>query len=135
MIGNEALAKYTLCHVARYAGATRDRIFAGLTGNWLSGYWNLSAGVAYHEGWITSSAGTNDTNWRVMCDTGGGPSGLRSNGVEKASVINSAVGLPANITINLQGGRATTAGVSDWEVAGDPEAPLVLYVMVAVHFA
>ena len=117
VLGNEALTKYTLCHVARYAGATKDRIFAGVTGNWLSGYWSNRTGVAYHEGWITSESGTNDTNWRVMCDTGGGPSGLRSNGVIKTTVTTNATGLPANITINLQGGRTTTAGVSDWEVA------------------
>ena len=120
VLGNEALTKYTLCHVARYAGAAgaiRDRIFAGVTGNWLSGYWSNRVGVAYHEGWITSESGPSDTDWRVMCDTGGGPSGLRSNGVVKTTVTTNATGLPANITINLQGGRTTTAGVSDWEVA------------------
>jgi uncharacterized repeat protein (TIGR02543 family) len=117
VLGNEALAKYTLCHVARYAGDTRDRIFAGITGNWLSGYWNTAPGVAYHEGWITGASVTSDKNWRVICDIGGGPSGLRSNGVDKTTVANNATGLPANITINLQGGRTTGSGVSDWEVA------------------
>ena len=117
VLGNEALAKYTLCHVARYAGNTQDRIFAGITGNWLSGYWNGAPGVAYHEGWITATPVTNDKNWRVICDIGGGPSGLRSNGVDKTTAANNATGLPANITINLQGGRTTASGVSDWEVA------------------
>jgi uncharacterized repeat protein (TIGR02543 family) len=117
VLGNEALAKYTLCHVARYAGDTRDRIFAGITGNWLSGYWNTAPGVAYHEGWITGASVTSDKNWRVICDIGGGPSGLRSNGVDKTTATNNATGLPANITINLQGGRTTASGVSDWEVA------------------
>jgi uncharacterized repeat protein (TIGR02543 family) len=117
VLGNEALAKYTLCHVARYAGNTQDRIFAGITGNWLSGYWNGAPGVAYHEGWITAAPVTNDKNWRVICDIGGGPSGLRSNGVDKTTAANNATGLPANITINLQGGRTTASGVSDWEVA------------------
>jgi uncharacterized repeat protein (TIGR02543 family) len=120
VIGNQALTSYTFCHVARYAGANRARIFAGVTGNWLSGYWGSAAEVAYHEAWITSSVGPNDTNWRVMCDTGGTPSGssgLRANGVSKTTVTTNTTGLPANITINLQGSRTGPAEATDWEVA------------------
>ena len=117
VIGNEALASYTFCHVARYAGSTRGRIFAGLTGNWLSGYWAGNAGVAHPEGWITSSAGATDTNWRVMCHTGGATSGFRSNGVVRTTVTNNTNGLPANITINQQGSRTAPGDQSDWEVA------------------
>ena len=62
MIGNGALTNFTFCHVARYAGPTRGRIFAGTTGNWLSGYWNFYAGVAHPGNWITDNRGTNDTN-------------------------------------------------------------------------
>jgi hypothetical protein len=117
VIGNEALSSYTFCHVARYAGELRGRIFAGVTGNWLSGYWLNRTGVAYHEGWITSESGTNDKNWRVMCDTGGSTSGFRSNGVVRTTATNNATGLPANITINLQGSRTAPSDQSDWEVA------------------
>jgi uncharacterized repeat protein (TIGR02543 family) len=117
VIGNEALASYTFCHVARYAGSTRGRIFAGLTGNWLSGYWAGNAGVAHPEGWITSSGGSADTNWRVMCHTGGATSGFRSNGVVRTTVTNNTNGLPANITINQQGSRTAPGDQSDWEVA------------------
>jgi len=117
VIGNEALSSYTFCHVARYAGLLRGRIFAGVTGNWLSGYWSNRTGVAYHEGWITSESGTNDTNWRVMCDTGGSTSGFRSNGVVRTTATNNTTGLPANITINLQGSRTAPGDQSDWEVA------------------
>lgn len=117
VIGNGALTNYTFCHVARYAGATRTRIFAGTTGNWLSGFWGSATGVAYHEGWITPSTGTNDTNWKVQCDTGGSSSLLRSNGVLKSSISNNATGLPANISINLQGSRFAPSETSDWAVA------------------
>ena len=117
VIGNGALTNYTFCHVARYSGATKDRIFAGTTGNWLSGFWSGATGVAYHEGWITASTGTNDTNWKIQCDTGGSKSSLRSNGVLKSSIANNATGLPANISINLQGSRSAPSGLSDWAVA------------------
>jgi uncharacterized repeat protein (TIGR02543 family) len=117
VIGNGALTNYTFCHVARYAGATRDRIFAGTTGNWLSGFWTNATGVAYHEGWITASTGANDTNWKIQCDTGGSKSSLRSNGELKSSIANNTTGLPANISINLQGSRSTPSGLSDWAVA------------------
>jgi uncharacterized repeat protein (TIGR02543 family) len=117
VIGNEALSSYTFCHVARYAGLLRGRIFAGVTGNWLSGYWGSSAGVAHPEAWITSSSGANDTNWRVMCHTGGTTSGFRSNGVVRTTVTSNTTELPANITINLQGSRTAPGDQSDWEVA------------------
>ena len=120
VIGNQALPSYTFCHVARYAGSTRARIFAGVTGNWLSGYWSGSASVAYHEGWITDSAGNADSLWRVMCDTGGTPSGsstLRSNGVSRTTVLTNTTGLPANVTINLNQSRTAPTEPSDWEVA------------------
>ena len=117
VIGNEALANFTFCHVARYSGSARGRIFAGVTGNWLSGYWGSSAGVAHPEAWITSSSGANDTNWRVMCHTGGTTSGFRSNGVVRTTVTSNTTGLPANITINLQGSRTAPGDQTDWEVA------------------
>ena len=119
VLGNGALTNYTLCHVARYAGTNRNRIFAGTAGNWLSGFWNGATGVAYHEGWITASTGTNDTNWKVQCDTGGSSSLLRTNGVLKSSVSTNSTGLPANISINLQGSRSvpTASELSDWAVA------------------
>jgi uncharacterized repeat protein (TIGR02543 family) len=119
VLGNGALTNYTLCHVARYAGTNRNRLFAGTAGNWLSGFWSGATGVAYHEGWITASTGTNDTKWKVQCDTGGSSSLLRTNGTLKSSVSTNSTGLPANISINLQGSRSApnTAELSDWAVA------------------
>jgi uncharacterized repeat protein (TIGR02543 family) len=117
VIGNGALTNYTFCHVARYAGTSKNRIFAGITGNWLSGFWGSATGVAYHEGWITASTGVNDTNWKIQCDTGGSRSSLRSNGTLKSSIANNATGLPANISINSQGSRTAPSEVTDWAVA------------------
>lgn len=57
---------YTGFHVSRYNG-TEQRIWASTSGNWLSGFWNGNAGVAFHEGWLTSNdkAGT---NWVLSVD-------------------------------------------------------------------
>ena len=46
---------YTLFHVARYNGPSRNRIFDGVTKNWLSGFWGSQTRVAYHNGWVTNS--------------------------------------------------------------------------------
>ena len=57
---------YTFFHVTRYTGGSRNRIWQGLSGNWLSGHWASRRAVFYHEGWLNSgSQGTLD-NW-VQC--------------------------------------------------------------------
>lgn len=83
--GNAALpATYTLFTVARYnptnpldytgQAATdnangRNRIFTSKVGNWLSGFWAGSAGVAYHEGWTTgSNADKHKNQWVLSSD-------------------------------------------------------------------
>jgi uncharacterized repeat protein (TIGR02543 family) len=119
-IRNSALSSYTFCHVARYSGTNKSRIFGGTSGNWLSGFWGGNTGVAYHEGWITSSVGTADSNWKIQCDTGSSAtanSALRSNGVLKSTVANNMTGLPANISINLNGSTTAPTELSDWQVA------------------
>ena len=82
--GNAALpATYTLFTVARYNPASptdytagsynndrgRNRIFSSKSGNWLSGFWAGYSGVAYHEGWKTSSSvDTHQNNWVLSSD-------------------------------------------------------------------
>ena len=82
--GNAALpATYTLFTVARYnpdsptdytAGSYnndrgRNRIFSSKSGNWLSGFWAGYSGVAFHEGWKTSSSvDTHQNNWVLSSD-------------------------------------------------------------------
>jgi hypothetical protein len=82
--GNAALpATYTLFTIARYnpsnptdyaAGdynnsSGRNRIFSSKSGNWLSGFWAGYSGVAYHEGWKTSSnVDTHQNNWVLSSD-------------------------------------------------------------------
>jgi hypothetical protein len=61
-------ATYTLFHVARYAGGTEGRIFAGYTTNWLSGFWSGNSGVAFHQGWVTDQTDHFTTNWVLSTD-------------------------------------------------------------------
>lgn len=64
---------YTLFYVARYTnGATKNRIFNGMTTNWLSGFWNGTAGGgAYHSdhtGWVSNAGDLFGLNWVVGTD-------------------------------------------------------------------
>jgi len=60
---------YTFIHVAKYNGNTRGRIWTGIGGNWLSGFWNN--GVAfYHEGWYdyNINASNRGRDWLLSVD-------------------------------------------------------------------
>jgi hypothetical protein len=85
-------ANYTLFYVARYNGASRNRIFQGLTTNWLSGFHSALIGVAYHGdascGWITPITSDGSDNWVLGSDRS---NSLRSNGKERASANACAV--------------------------------------------
>jgi uncharacterized repeat protein (TIGR02543 family) len=105
---NSALSNYTLCHVSRYSGATKQRIFTHATVNWLSGY--LSGQSGYYFG--ASSNGsvgllTGDTNWHLFCDYN---LNFRNNGTGAAAAGRTS--LPANIGVSTYSNQA-----SDWEIA------------------
>ena len=66
---------YTLFHVAKYNNGAKGRIFSGNSGNnWLSGFNSSnggSAGVAYHDGWLTSQVDCCGFNWVLSTDQNG----------------------------------------------------------------
>ena len=83
-------AAYTLFYVARYNGASRDRIFQGWTSNWLSGFRTNIIGVAHHGSCAyiqaqTPQASDGSDNWVVGSDRS---NSIRINGNEKASAGN-----------------------------------------------
>jgi hypothetical protein len=89
--GIQLSAEYTLFFVARYNGATRGRIFQGVDTNWLSGFHNGRAGVAYQGntcGWITSNIDLHGYDWVLGTDR---RSSFRSNGVERTTNAGSCV--------------------------------------------
>lgn len=98
---------YTLVHVSRYSGGTESRIFQGTNGNWLSGYWQGNAGVAYHGSWLTAQTDYNGTNWRIYTDQN---SYFRDSGIVRATS-----GGGTSVALGLNDG--SYAEFSDWEVA------------------
>ena len=86
-------ADYTLFFIARYDGGSKGRIFQGLSSNWMSGFWQRKAGVAYHGdacGWITGDQSVPDFNrpdvhgfdWVMGTDRS---NSFRSNGVDRTT--------------------------------------------------
>ena len=105
-------ATYTLFHVAKQNGATRGRIFDGVTSNWLSGFWFEKTGVAFHGAWITpENVDLHGTNWVISSDQN---SLYRSNGVDRT---NRTPGSPSYSQLAINYGAAATNESSDWAVA------------------
>jgi hypothetical protein len=99
---------FTFFHVTRYNG-TEKRIFDGVGSNWLDGFWDGNAGVAYHDGWITSQTDHHGTNWVLSTSQN---SLYRSNGITRGS---SGGGTSKQLSLNhgaFAGGEA-----SDWQCA------------------
>ncbi len=98
---------YTLFHITRYTGGTRQRIVTGVNNNWLSGHWGGNTGVAYHEGWLTTQTDIHGNNWFISTDQN---SLYRSNGVTRGSSGGSA---STQLSVN----RGAYAEYSDWNIA------------------
>ena len=75
-------ATYTLFHITRYTGGSRQRIVTGVNNNWLSGHWGGGTGIAYHEGWLTDQSDRHSNNWFISTDQN---SLYRSNGVTRGT--------------------------------------------------
>jgi hypothetical protein len=58
---------YTLIAMTRYNG-TKGRILDGQNANWLSGHWSGLSGVAYHDGWLTSTTDRHGSKWVLATD-------------------------------------------------------------------
>jgi len=60
---------YTLIYMTRYNGTNKKRILDGQGGiNWLSGHWDGLSGVAYHQGWMTTTTDRHGSNWVLGTD-------------------------------------------------------------------
>jgi hypothetical protein len=111
-------SNYTLFHVARYynpTGApTRQRIFDGVTGNWVSGFVSGRSGNAYHgntAGWLTPQTNLHGTQWVLSTDQ---RNMYRSNGIDRTS-LNYSGGTSIQLSIN-DGAHAAHQS-SDWACA------------------
>ena len=107
---------YTLFHVAKYNGASKLRIFDGVTQNWLSGFLNALSGVAFHNGWITAQTDSHGTSWVLSTD---------QNNLYRSNYIDRTIAAPGTpsydqIAINYGANQIGGAGqqqLSDWAVA------------------
>jgi hypothetical protein len=89
---------YTLFFVARHNGAARGRIFQGVSTNWLSGFHDKKAGVAYRGStcWITKTQDEHGLDWVIGADR---PRSFRSNGLDRTTNA-AACDFPGRIAIN-----------------------------------
>lgn len=108
--------RYTFFHITRYAGNTNGRIWAGTTGNWLSGHWANRGAAIHHDGWMSGGGRwshegmLNGKDWTLITDQ------------QKYARINRAAyqfwgggdAIPQNISINKS---STPNEVSDWACA------------------
>ena len=99
---------FTFFHVTRYNG-TEERIFDGVTSNWLDGFWDGNAGVAYHDGWITSQTDHHGTNWVLSTSQN---SLYRSNGVTRGTS-----GGSSSKQLSINHGQFAGGEASDWQCA------------------
>lgn len=74
---NYSAATFTIVSALRYSGATRGRILASVSNNWLLGGWNNTSAAYYAEGWIHQPVGS-DTNWRIIAATENDGADVRS---------------------------------------------------------
>ncbi len=103
-------AGYTLFHVAKYNGSTKERIFDDYSGgtNWLSGFWSAKSGVAYHNGWITGMSDVHGSNWVLSVDQ---KDLYKSNGTQRSTTTGSVTAVSASINYGSYNEK------SDWAVA------------------
>jgi hypothetical protein len=103
---------YSLFHVARYVrGGITSRIIASTSGNWLSGFWSGSDGVAHHNSWLTTSSRATQYKWILSSDRN---TVYRADGRD---VSNDAQGVGAQSTSTGFGINNWYAENSNWQVA------------------
>jgi len=67
---------YTICSLTRYTGSHRKRILTSSNNNWLHGHWASRTGVAYYQGWKTTTSNKGSLHsWLAMCSTNYGREG------------------------------------------------------------
>lgn len=101
---------YTLFHVAKYNGTAKLRIMNGYDQNWLSGFWSGGRGVAYHNGWMTSTSSNVADTWVLSTDQN---ALYRANG---ADFTTGTAGNPsyARLSVNTS---TVYSEPSDWAIA------------------
>lgn len=105
--------RYTLVHVAKYAGSTRDRIFQGTNNAFVSGFKGGKTGTAHRagSGWIAHWDDEGAERFIVHVDQ---KHLLRKDGLRRSGLTNFSALIPSQLTINY--GQADDEN-SDWAAA------------------
>lgn len=106
----------TVIYVSKQTGGSNLRMLAGLSNNWLLGYWGGNKRSAYFEGWVYNSTVPSDTNWHIFSTTIGG-AGINSNVYENGSLFvgnTTGVDCPNGLSLN---GYLGTSEFSDADIA------------------
>jgi hypothetical protein len=132
-LGNAALANgFTFCSVARTtntqtAGAGNGgRVFDGVTGNFLIGWWAGYQASFYHEGWMNNSTTARNTNFHVVCDR---PASNRFDGTQVSTTGSGTTTLP-EMSINngnYTNGNTTTSIANSTETTPWEVAEVIIY--------
>ena len=104
-------ATYTLFHVAKYNGATRDMIFSGNAQGWYSGFSGARSGLAFHNANITDLVDRHGNAWVVSTDQN---AMYRSQGLDRTTASN---GIPSYGQLTINWSSYYAAIKSDWAVA------------------
>jgi hypothetical protein len=77
-------SQYTLFFVARFNGATKQRIFQGFNTDWFSGFGGGQSGIAFHANceWIGGQSDLHNTDWVIGSDRS---NTFRSNGIDRTT--------------------------------------------------
>ena len=67
---NRSTGTFTVMTGTRIVGPNRGRMLAGVSNNWLLGYWSGRSEQYYSEGWVTGGVGVTDTAWTISTGTG-----------------------------------------------------------------
>jgi hypothetical protein len=103
-------SQYTLFYIAKYNGASRQRIFNGVNQNWLSGFWNGRSGVAHHNAWLTNPPNDlHQSTWVLGTDQN---NLYRSNKVQRSTRPPGAI---SNDRLSINFGSSIQE-YSDWAV-------------------
>lgn len=105
--------KYTLVHVAKYAGSVKQRIFQGTNNQFISGFAKGYTGTAHRDGsgWISHWDNEGQERFIVHVDQ---KHILRKDGLRRSGLTNFSALIPSQLSVNY---GQVDAENSDWAIA------------------
>jgi hypothetical protein len=106
-------APFTMIAAARQTGGARGRVISSVNSNWLLGWWNGNASLAYYEGWVAEGGVPGNNAFAVVSGSANaGVGSFYQNGILVASNSGGSTG-PNGIQLN---GYQGSSEMSDCEI-------------------